>query len=267
MRASTGKVEIMHGKAHNGQQKKSSKGVAGKHRQVYNKLREHVDIRFKIKQVENAADKSKHSTLLITTAARLYLDESLSTRQDINLNKAMRYSTRSSSFGTPTALLECASSTPPAPSLGHATSFTDPTTFTLDSCTYLAFAACSRSSDLLDIGGSRLLALKSKVNGLKLHIDTANEETTEAEVAVARADKDSVKFEGSIASNRQSLEGVEIELGKPSESLQENPKDVPENMKADLDEKAESVGGEERDRLQPAELAQRGVDRVERRAI
>ncbi|KAH9008859.1 SMCs flexible hinge [Lactarius deliciosus] len=75
--------------------------------------------------------------------------------------------------------------------------------------------------EILDIGGSRLLAQKSKVNGLKLHIDVANEELTKAEVAMAKAERDSVKFERSIASNRQRLAGVEIELGKLRESLQE----------------------------------------------
>ncbi|KAH8993877.1 SMCs flexible hinge [Lactarius hatsudake] len=74
--------------------------------------------------------------------------------------------------------------------------------------------------EILDIGGSRLLAQKSKVDGLKLHIDVANKELTKAEVAMAKAERDSVKFERSIASNWRSLAGVEIELGKLSELLQ-----------------------------------------------
>ncbi|SRR6266702_127637 len=74
---------------------------------------------------------------------------------------------------------------------------------------------------ILDMGGSWLLAQKSKVNGLKLHINIANEGITKAEVAMVKAEKDLVKFKGSIASNWQSLESVEIELGKLSESLQE----------------------------------------------
>ncbi len=68
--------------------------------------------------------------------------------------------------------------------------------------------------EILDIGGSRLLAQRSKFDGLKLHIDIANEEITKAEVATARAEKESVKLERSIASNQQSLEGIEIEFGK-----------------------------------------------------
>ncbi len=74
---------------------------------------------------------------------------------------------------------------------------------------------------ILDMGRSQLLVQKSKVNGLKLRINVANEGITKAEVAMAKAEKDLVKFKGSIASNWQSLEGVEIELGKLSESLQE----------------------------------------------
>ncbi|KAI9444561.1 RecF/RecN/SMC [Lactarius indigo] len=114
---------------------------------------------------------------------------------------------------------------------------------------------------ILDIGGSRLLAQKSKVDGLKLHINIANEEITKAEVAMAKAEKDSVKFESTVASNRKSLKDVETELEKLSESLQEvkdyvadirakveaaqaeveNSKDDLENLKAELDEKTEEI--------------------------
>ncbi|KAH9011787.1 SMCs flexible hinge [Lactarius pseudohatsudake] len=41
---------------------------------------------------------------------------------------------------------------------------------------------------ILDIGGSQLLAQRSKVDGLKLHIDIANEGITKAEVAMAKAE-------------------------------------------------------------------------------
>jgi len=114
---------------------------------------------------------------------------------------------------------------------------------------------------ILDIGGSRLLAQKSKVDGLKLHINLANEEVTKAEVAMAKAEKDSVKLESSIASNRQGLEEVEADLEKLSESLQEvkdyvadirakveaaqaeveNSKDDLDNLKAELSEKTEEI--------------------------
>ncbi|KAI9446965.1 SMCs flexible hinge [Lactarius psammicola] len=85
---------------------------------------------------------------------------------------------------------------------------------------------------ILDIGGSRLLAQKSKVDGLKLHVNLANEEITKAEVAMAKAEKDSVKFDGAIASNRKSLKEVEIEFEKLSELLQEVKDYVANNARA-----------------------------------
>jgi structural maintenance of chromosome 4 len=114
---------------------------------------------------------------------------------------------------------------------------------------------------ILDIGGSRLLAQKSKVDGLRLHISLANDEITKAEVTKAKAEKDSVKFQGSIAGNRQGLTEVETELEKLNESLQEvkdyvadirakveaaqaeveNSKDDLENLKVELDEKTEEI--------------------------
>ncbi|KAI0297565.1 RecF/RecN/SMC protein, partial [Multifurca ochricompacta] len=107
---------------------------------------------------------------------------------------------------------------------------------------------------ILDIGGSRLLAQKSKVDGLKLHINLANDEITKAE-------KDSVKLESSIASHQHGLEEMEAELEKLNESLQEvkdyvadirakveaaqaeveNSKDDLENLKLELDEKTEEI--------------------------
>ena len=114
---------------------------------------------------------------------------------------------------------------------------------------------------ILDIGGSRLLAQKSKVDGLKLHINLANDEITRAEVAKAKAEKDSVKLQGSIAGNQQGLMEVEAELEKLNESLQEvkdyvadirakveaaqaeveNSKDDLENLKVELDQKTEEI--------------------------
>jgi structural maintenance of chromosome 4 len=114
---------------------------------------------------------------------------------------------------------------------------------------------------ILDIGGSRLLAQKSKVDGLKLHINLANDEITKAEVAKAKAEKDSVKLKNSVAGNRQALTEIEAELEKLNESLQEvkdyvadirakveaaqaeveNSKDDLENLKVELDEKTEEI--------------------------
>ena len=114
---------------------------------------------------------------------------------------------------------------------------------------------------ILDIGGSRLLAQKSKVDGLKLHISVANDEITKAEVAKAKAEKDSIKLESSITGNQEGLAEVEAELEKLNESLQEvkdyvadigakveaaqaeveNSKDDLENLKVELDEKTEEI--------------------------
>ena len=114
---------------------------------------------------------------------------------------------------------------------------------------------------ILDIGGSRLLAQKSKIDGLKLHISIANDEITKAEVAKAKAEKDSVKLESSIAGNQEGLAEVEAELEKLNESLQEvkdyvadirakveaaqagveNSKDDLEELKVELDQKTEEV--------------------------
>jgi structural maintenance of chromosome 4 len=114
---------------------------------------------------------------------------------------------------------------------------------------------------ILDIGGSRLLAQKSKVDGLKLHINLASEEITKAEVAKAKAEKDSVKLQNSIAGSRQALTEIETEIETLNESLQEvkdyvadirakveaaqaeveNSKDDLENLKVELDEKTEEI--------------------------
>ncbi|KAH9012931.1 SMCs flexible hinge [Lactarius pseudohatsudake] len=111
--------------------------------------------------------------------------------------------------------------------------------------------------EILDIGGSRLLAQKSKVDRLKLHIDAANEEITKAEVAMAKAERDLVKFEGSIASNRQRLAGVEIELGKLSESLREveAARAEVENSKADSEGSKVELDREERHATPSLQLA------------
>ncbi|KAF8079236.1 RecF/RecN/SMC N terminal domain-containing protein [Lyophyllum atratum] len=65
---------------------------------------------------------------------------------------------------------------------------------------------------ILDIGGSRLLKQKSTVDGIKLHIQLANDEITKAEVAKAKAEKDSTKFDSAIKSNTTALEEAETEL-------------------------------------------------------
>ncbi|KAI0778854.1 RecF/RecN/SMC protein [Trametes elegans] len=74
---------------------------------------------------------------------------------------------------------------------------------------------------ILEIGGARLLSQKSKVDGIRLHINLANDEITKAEVAKAKAEKDRVKYQGSIESNTAELEEVQGELADLEEQLGE----------------------------------------------
>ncbi|KAF8167274.1 RecF/RecN/SMC [Crassisporium funariophilum] len=114
---------------------------------------------------------------------------------------------------------------------------------------------------ILDIGGSKLLAQKSKVEGIRLHISLANEEITKAEVALTKAKKDSVKYEASVELNSKALTEVQNELEELEEEIKElvsyvsdlrekvetaqaaaeNSKDDLENLKAELDEKEEKI--------------------------
>lgn len=74
---------------------------------------------------------------------------------------------------------------------------------------------------ILEIGGARLLSQKSKVDGLRLHINLANDEITKAEVAKAKAEKDRVKHQSAVESNTAELEDVQRELADLEEQLEE----------------------------------------------
>lgn len=102
---------------------------------------------------------------------------------------------------------------------------------------------------ILDIGGARLLTQKSKVDGLKLHINLANDEITKAEVAKAKAEKDVVKLEKSIQANSDALseaeaglEELDREMKQCEQAVQEikdkveDAKIQEENSKTKLDE-------------------------------
>lgn len=102
---------------------------------------------------------------------------------------------------------------------------------------------------ILDIGGARLLTQKSKVDGLKLHINLANDEITKAEVAKAKAEKDVTKFGKSIQTSKGALSEAEADLEELDQELTqcaravkdikdrvEDAKVKEENSKADLDE-------------------------------
>lgn len=114
---------------------------------------------------------------------------------------------------------------------------------------------------ILDIGGARLLTQKSKVDGIKLHINLANDEITKAEVAKAKAEKDSTKLDTSINTNKTTLEEVETELETLNNQLRdltgfvtelrgqvekaqaaaENSREDLETLKAELDEKDQHI--------------------------
>lgn len=114
---------------------------------------------------------------------------------------------------------------------------------------------------ILDIGGARLLTQKSKVDGIKLHINLANDEITKAEVAKAKAEKDSAKLDTSIDANKTALEEVETELAnlnnqlgeltgfvtelrrqvEEAQAAAENSREDLETLKAELDEKDQQI--------------------------
>lgn len=102
---------------------------------------------------------------------------------------------------------------------------------------------------ILEIGGSRLLTQKSKVDGIRLLINLANEEVTRAEVARAKAEKDFGKLKVSIEGNEVTYGEFEDEVKELQETLQElrtylaslrekyeDAQQAAENSKEDLDQ-------------------------------
>ncbi|KAJ7680246.1 RecF/RecN/SMC [Mycena polygramma] len=114
---------------------------------------------------------------------------------------------------------------------------------------------------ILQIGGSKLLTQKSKVDGIRLHINLANDEITKAEVAKAKADKDLVKLAKSIKAKSATVEEANRELEElngqidelaafiadhqanvqEAKAAAENSKDDLETLKASLDQKEEEI--------------------------
>ena len=64
---------------------------------------------------------------------------------------------------------------------------------------------------ILNIGGAKLLMQKSKVDGIRLHINIANDEITKAEVAKLKAEKDSAKFATAIENSKAQRRDVKAE--------------------------------------------------------
>lgn len=114
---------------------------------------------------------------------------------------------------------------------------------------------------ILDIGGSRLLAAKSKVDGTRGMISLSNDEITRAEVARAKAEKDVTKCSSSIQANKtteaeesQELQSLEEQLAEVNayvaelrekveaarEAVDHSKEDLRE-LKRELDEKTEQI--------------------------
>lgn len=74
---------------------------------------------------------------------------------------------------------------------------------------------------ILEIGGSRLLKQRSTVDGIKLHINLANDEITKAEVAKAKAEKDVVKHASAIAGNATAVAEADKEIQQLETQLEE----------------------------------------------
>lgn len=66
-----------------------------------------------------------------------------------------------------------------------------------------------------------MLAQKSKVDGIRLHINLANDEITRAEVGKTKCEKDHQKFNSMIESNTESLTQVEGMVAEIDEQLRE----------------------------------------------
>lgn len=114
---------------------------------------------------------------------------------------------------------------------------------------------------IMKIGGSKLMAQKSKVEGLRTHINLTNDAITTAEVAKAKAEKDVVKHTHTINSDATALEQAEEDLAgfdkdladlkeymqtlkenvEEAETAEENQRENLVNEKAELDSKAEEV--------------------------
>ena len=114
---------------------------------------------------------------------------------------------------------------------------------------------------ILDVGGAKLLSQKSKVDGIKLHINLAMDEITKAEVNKAKAEKDSVRHAKAIETQTSALQEVDEELEELNAKLNEvnefvtetqskvdaaqaaadNAKDDLENLKSELDAKTEQI--------------------------
>jgi structural maintenance of chromosome 4 len=72
-----------------------------------------------------------------------------------------------------------------------------------------------------DAGGSKLLVQRSKVDGLRTHINIANDEATKAEVTRAKAVKDVARLTKAVDVHKKGIEEAEAELATLNEELEE----------------------------------------------
>lgn len=127
---------------------------------------------------------------------------------------------------------------------------------------------------ILEVGGVELRAMQSKVVTTKGLIDNANDTITQAEVSMAKAERDADKLSKTIAGNTAKLSEVDEELGGVEQELkastatldeirnsvkaaEESLEDVQEGMssaKKDLDEKSASINA-----FRAKEVSRRGV--------
>ena len=114
---------------------------------------------------------------------------------------------------------------------------------------------------IMKIGGLKLMAQKSKVEGLKNHIDLTNDLITNAEVTKTKAEKDVEKYQDTLENDTAALTDMEKELAEldgqleelrgfvqdvkakveAAEAAEESKREALAERKAQLDEKTEAV--------------------------
>lgn len=72
---------------------------------------------------------------------------------------------------------------------------------------------------ILEVGGIKLRAQKSKVDGIKQQIDLSSDKVTKAEVEQAKSAKDAEKLEKAIQSNTSKLQDLDAQLEEHDQHL------------------------------------------------
>lgn len=111
---------------------------------------------------------------------------------------------------------------------------------------------------ILDIGGSKLLTQKSKVDGIRLHISLANDEMTKAEMSKKKSEKDTVKLDNNLTTNKADLEVVEAELVELVKTVEELNAYV-----SDLKEEVENAQTAEENSKEELKKLKKGLDEQE----